>query len=382
MKIYNIGIIGYGGFGRFLHHWWNALEGVEVVAISGTNLEDAEPGDVKLYDNWEDLIENEDIDIVSIATPPSLHVEMACAAMRHNKHVLLEKPVALSNDGVEEILRVQKETGMIITVDHMLRYDPIVKSLIQLSKAETFGKLRHVVVSNYAQDGSLPAEHWFWDKAIAGGIFIEHAVHFFDIVNALTNQKVISVSGCTHNRNEQQEDQVAATVLYNDGLIATHYHSFSGPGFFEQTTIRLTYDLARIEVEGWIPMEGRFQALVNKSGRDSLNILPGLNLDKSTPISELTDISRPEGWGSLAGEPQNTVRCGGIDYAVDDLVTGTFKLPQTKSEIYGSCVQQILSDVIKKIENPDHILNVTVQDAHESLKIAVLADQSAHKGNK
>lgn len=384
MKQYKIGIIGYGGFGEFLHHWWNKLDGVTVVAISGSNLDHSEDEEVVRYENWQDLLDNDEIDIVSVATPPSLHVEMACAAMRSNKHVLLEKPVALSNEGVEELLKTQQETGKVITVNHMLRYDPVVKALLQLSKQETFGKLRHAVVSNYAQDESLPAEHWFWDKAIAGGIFVEHGVHFFDIVNALTSQKVVKVSGCSHNRNEQQEDQVAATVLYDDGLIASHYHSFSGPGFFEQTTIRLTYDLARIEVEGWIPMSGNFKALVKNSDKEKLNVLPGLIIDTTTPIANLTDVSRPEGWGENASiEGENTsVRCGGIEYAVDDLVSGTFKLSQTKSEIYGACVQEILLDIIAKIENPDHVLSVTVQDAHQSLKIALLADQFAKEISK
>jgi len=377
MKEYKIGIVGYGGFGKFLHHWWNELDGVKVVAISGGTLKDADSYGIRHYDSWEDLLEDEEIDIVSIATPPSLHVEMACAAMRKNKHVLLEKPVALTNEGVEEILRTQQETGKVITVDHMLRYNPIVKSLLELSKDETFGKLRHAVVSNYAQDESLPAEHWFWDKEISGGIFIEHAVHFFDIVNALTNQKVVKVTGSSHNRNERQQDQVSAMVLYNEGLIASHYHAFSGPGFFEQTTIRLTYDLARIEIEGWMPTTGRFQALINSANKERINILPELDIEISTPIGEITDLSRPEGWGDLSGEARKTIRCGGEEYTADTLISGTFKLSQTKSEIYGTCVQDIMKDIVAKIENPDHKLRVTVQDAYESLKIAVLADKSA-----
>ena len=377
MKTYNIGIIGYGGFGKFLHHWWDKLDGVQVVAFSGGTVQDIKTQKIKHYDNWEDLIEDDAIDIVSIATPPSLHAEMAFAAMRHNKHVLLEKPVALSLEDVEELLRIQQETGKVITVNHMLRYDPIVKALIQLSKDETFGKLRHAVVSNYAQDESLPAEHWFWDKTVSGGIFVEHAVHFFDIINGLTYQKVVNISGTTHNRNEQQEDQVAATLSYSDGLIASHYHAFSGPGFFEQTTIRLTFDLARIEVEGWMPLTGRIEALIKNSDKDKLNLLPGLQIDKSTPLDKLTDVSRPEGWGDVSEEAKRTVLCTGIEYTVDELVSGTFGLWQSKSEIYGACVQEILMDIIAKIENPEHVLQVTLRDAYESLKIAIAADKSA-----
>lgn len=378
MKTYNIGIIGYGGFGKFLHHWWNKLDTVKVIAVSDQSLKDCISDNMRYYNRWEDLICNEDIDIISIATPPSLHVEIACEAMRKNKHVLLEKPIAITNEGAEEILGTQKETDMAITVDHMLRYNPIIKAMIQLSREEAFGKLRHVSVNNYAQDEGLPIQHWFWDKDISGGIFVEHGVHFFDIVNALTSQKALKVTSCTHNRNKLQQDQVSATVLYDDGLIANHYHSFSGPGFFEQTTIRLTYDLARIEIEGWMPMKGSIKALVNKDNYDKLNLIPELKIEKVTPVTNLTDVSRPEGWGPSEEEKdQNIIHCGGIQYNIKEMVSATFGIPHTKSEVYGTCLQKVLTDIITKIEDRSHQLNITLEDAYEALKIAVLAKESA-----
>jgi predicted dehydrogenase len=377
MNTYNIGIIGYGGFGKFLHHWWNKMEGVKVIAVSDGSLEDEESGGLQQYKKWEDLISNDAIDIVSIATPPAFHVEIACAAMRANKHVLLEKPIALNAEGAEQILTVQKETGKVITVDHMLRYNPIVQALISFSAQEAFGKLRHAVVTNYAQDESLPPEHWFWDKSVSGGIFIEHGVHFFDIINALTSQQFSKVYGCSHNRNDRQQDQVSAMVLYDAGLVASHYHSFSGPGFFEQTTLRLMYDLAKIEVEGWIPMKGTIRALVNEATVEKLELIPGLKIEKITPLAEICDVSRPEGWGITALEFQCSIRGGGVDYDVSQMVEGSFEIQQSKSEVYGACLQGILSDLTAKIEDPAHQLRVTAQDAYESLKIAILADQRA-----
>lgn len=377
MKIYKIGIIGYGGFGKFLHYWWNKMDGVKVIAVSDHRLDKDGSTDTRQYENWEEMICDEEIDIVSVAMPPAFHVEIACAAMRHNKHVLLEKPIAITEEGARQILDTQKETGKVITVDHMLRYNPIVKALIKLSRTEIFGKLRHAVVTNFAQDESLSPEHWFWDKAISGGIFIEHGVHFFDIVNALTNQKPTKVYGCSHSRNDKQEDQVSAMVLYDDGLIASHYHSFSGPGFFEKTTIRLMYDLAKIEIEGWMPMKGNIKVLVSDETKTNLDIIPGLNVENVTSIDELTDVSRPEGWGNTGVENQNNIKFGGIEYDVTQMVSAGFEIPETKSEVYGECLQLILSDMITKIEDPAHELNVTAQDAYESLKIAILAEQNA-----
>ena len=168
MKKYRIGIIGYGGFGRFLHHWWEKLENVEVVAIADSGKHPKQVDNCKNYHDWKELINDPDVDIVSIVTPPNLHVEMACEAMKAGKHVILEKPVAITDEGAQKNLGIQKETGMVITVNHMIRYNPIIQKFMQLESSGTLGKLRHVVVNNYAQDAALPADHWFWNEEMSG----------------------------------------------------------------------------------------------------------------------------------------------------------------------------------------------------------------------
>jgi predicted dehydrogenase len=377
MKKYKIGIIGYGGFGKFLHYWWSQLENVEVVAIADHNHHTQDSAICTVYPEWQDLINDPNVDIVSIVTPPGLHAEMACAAMNAGKHVLLEKPVAITEESARQILITQKETGRVITVDHMIRYNPIIQNFMTLGQSGALGKLRHVVVNNYAQDAALPADHWFWNEALSGGILVEHGVHFFDIVHALSDQAYATVYGTSHRRNKSQRDRVAAMVLYNEGLIANYYHAFSGPGLFEQTTIYLAYDLARVEIEGWMPMKGTVKALVNEQTKEQLKVLPQWAITKADALDALRDVSRPEGWG--AGTSTETDReltyCGGIGYDVDEMVSGTFEIPKTKGEVYGKCVQSILSDMIQKIENKDHKLTVTIEDGFEALKIAILASE-------
>jgi len=377
MKKYKIGIIGYGGFGKFLHHWWSKLENAEIIAIADHGSSNEENDKFRLYTNWEDLIKNPEIDIVSIVTPPGMHAEMACAAMKAGKHVLLEKPIAITIEEAEQILAVQKETGSIITVDHMIRYNPIIQTIKELSQSGVFGQMRHAVVNNYAQDEALPVEHWFWNKEMSGGIMVEHGVHFFDIINALSGQQRQQVCGVSHKRNENQRDRVSAMVLYNEGLIASYYHAFSGPGFFEQTTIQLAFDLARIEIEGWMPMKGKVKALVNSQTKQQLDNLPGWSESTSETFSKVGDESRPEGWGSAETEEQKKtgITAGGIAYDVDETVSGTFEIQKSKGEVYGSCVQLILSDIIQKIENKEHVLTITIEDAFEALQTAVLASR-------
>jgi hypothetical protein len=331
-----------------------------------------------LYNNWKELVNNADIDIVSIVTPPALHAEMACAAMKAGKHVLLEKPVAITEESAQLIIQTQIETGMVITVDHMIRYNPIIQSFMQLRQAGILGKLRHVVVNNYAQDEALPPDHWFWKEEMSGGIFVEHGVHFFDIVNALGGQKYSKVYGCSDNRNDLQRDRVAAMVLYNQGLIASYYHAFSGPGLFEQTTMHLAFDLARVEIEGWMPMKGTMNALVNSETKKQLESIPGWTVTVSETLSALGDVSRPEGWGNTDAptfSDSKTVSTAGVAHTVTEKISATFEIHQSKGEVYGKCVQAILSDVIKAIENKEHQLTVTIEDAFEGLQTAILASK-------
>ena len=378
MKKYKVGIIGYGGFGKFLHHWFAQLEHVDVAAVSDSGNHFKGDEHCKSYRDWKELLKNPEIEIVCIVTPPGLHADMACAAMKAGKHVLLEKPVSITEESARQILDVQQETGMIITVDHMIRYNPIIQNLMELGNSGALGKLRHAVVNNYAQDASLPPNHWFWDEEMSGGIFIEHGVHFFDIVNALGKQQYSEVYGCSHHRNESQRDRVAAMVLYDEGLIASYYHAFSGPGLFEQTTINLAYDLGRVVIEGWMPMKGTIKALVNQQTKAQLNSIPGWEVIDTEKLNDSKDVSRPEGWGDADSsnvDDSTVIYCGGIGYQADELVSGSFEIHQTKGEVYGKCVQSILSDMIKKIENKDHHLQITIEDALEALKIAILASK-------
>ena len=376
MENYRIGIIGYGGFGKFLHHWFNKMENTKVVAIAETGQRSHDIPDCKVYYDWKALLGDPNIDIVSIVTPPGLHAEMACEAMKAGKHVLLEKPVAITEETAEEILRVQKETGKIITVNHMIRYNSIMQKVKELGESGAFGELRHVVVNNYAQDEALPVEHWFWNEELSGGILVEHGVHFFDIVNSLTHQNFQQVFGASHHRNSKQRDRVAAMVVYDDGLIGSYYHAFSGPGIFEQTTIQLAYDLARIEIEGWMPLKGKIHAMVNHKTKAKIIELLGWIIQKSESLESSEDLSRPEGWGSVHTSKDTAAKFfAGIAYPIDEMIMGTFEIHQSKGEVYGKCVQSILSDLIQKIENKNHQLKVTIEDGVLALKIALLASE-------
>jgi predicted dehydrogenase len=373
---YNIGIIGYGGFGRFLHYHWNALDHIRVAAVADQRPMDPGTG-IRIYADWNEMLQDPDLDIIAVATPPCFHADMACAAMEAGKHVLIEKPLAVTLKDARRIIQARDHNNRIACLDYMFRFNPIVLALRHINASSELGQLRHVAVENLAQDSGLPYDHWFWDKSVSGGIFIEHGVHFFDLVRYVSGQSHIGVTAFSNWRNKHQEDQVYALVKHSGGLLAAHYHAFSRPGFFETTSIKLVFDLAQIEVRGWIPLTGTITALINAESKQVLDVLPGFQIDRSAPIDLLKDDSRPEGWGDASGE-NHFVTSGGTAYGVDTMIEGRFSTGRMKGEVYGSCVQAVLLDMIKAIEDTSHQLAVPLEEAFESLAIAIEADQSAN----
>ncbi len=380
MSSHKIGLIGYGGFGQFLHHSWKELKNVHVVAIADEIPERKPKEKIAFYNNWQDIIKNREIEIVSIATPPSTHASIAVEAISFGKNLLIEKPLAVNTEEAKSIREFCRNSKKTVTVNYIMRYNPLISTLQQLYKSGVFGELRHVNVENYAQDEGLPPEHWFWDKHISGGIMVEHGVHFIDMINFFTGQKAVRVKAVSHNRNPLQEDQIFASVLYEDGLITTHYHSFARPGFFEDTSIRFNFDLAQIDLHGWIPLKGSLKVLVNSESKKQLKKLPGFKKIADKKISEIPDVSRPKGWGKTKKlQPDRKVKSGGIEYKVREMVEAEFDIGLSKKEVYADCVRNIMKDIIAKIENPKHKLKVTVDDGFESLRIAELAEKSAAK---
>lgn len=370
----NMGIIGYGGFGQFLHNAWKMSDEVNIIAVADYYLPETLDKGIQFYSNWRDLLTDPKIDMVSIVTPPSTHAEIACGAMEAGKHVLIEKPIATRRDDAQQVLAVRDRTQRVAGVDLMLRFHPLVQLIKSWCQSKCFGTLRRVVVENYAQDESLPTEHWFWKKGMSGGILVEHGVHFLDLVNNWAAAEVKEVQGLSSKRNPQQEDRVLVTIMYENGLIATHYHSFNRPGFFETTTIRAVFDLAQIDLEGWIPLSGRIRVLVNSETENELTRLPNLAITHRTNIHEVQDVSRPNGWGSRDDHhlgAEGVIRSSGISYDIEDMIVGKFSLLKSKSEVYKDCLLSVLTDVVNAITVPGYQLCVPLECGLESLQHAL-----------
>lgn len=147
MKIFNIGIIGFGGFGKFLFNAWNQLENIQVTAIADINAAAVKGFEnIQYFSDWNDMIRLESIDLVAIVTEPNTHKEMANACMLAGKHVLIEKPLAISSEDAEEIIHTRDQTGVVAAIDFIMRFNPLIQTIQALTLEGIFGKLRRVDV--------------------------------------------------------------------------------------------------------------------------------------------------------------------------------------------------------------------------------------------
>ena len=136
---------------------------------------------VENVDDVGELLRRDDVDVVYIATPPFLHHPQAMAALEAGKHVIVEKPLAMTVAQADELIAAARRRDRLLVANLMQRYNPLFDAVRRLVEARVLGEVLHGSFENYASDENLPAEHWFWDRDKSGGIFVEHGVHFFDL---------------------------------------------------------------------------------------------------------------------------------------------------------------------------------------------------------
>lgn len=171
-----VGLIG-AGFGQKGHiPGFKACPDAEMVAICDKVPEIAEGAAQKfdiphVFADYHEMLEMEELDLVSVATPPFLHHPMVMAALEAGKHVLCEKPMALDTMEAQEMYQRAEEAGVVHLVDHELRFNPTRMRMKELIDDGFIGSLRHVLlttVTNFQTDSLSSPWNW-WSQRDKGG---------------------------------------------------------------------------------------------------------------------------------------------------------------------------------------------------------------------
>jgi predicted dehydrogenase len=191
-------VIGTGFMGRVHLEALRRVPNVDVVEIAGTSLEKARAlgagyGIVNATDDWREIMADPSIDAVHVTTPNDSHFPMAKAAFEAGKHMLCEKPLALTVAEARALTELQAATKLRGALCHNLRYYPMVQQIRAMREAGELGDIL-VVQGTYSQDWMLYESDWNWrvEPAVSGPsrVMADIGSHFFDMAEHLTGLKV------------------------------------------------------------------------------------------------------------------------------------------------------------------------------------------------
>src|SRR5262249_13313426 len=213
--------------------------------------------------------------VVSIATPPFLHHPQAMAALEAGKHVIVEKPLALTVGQAAELIAVARRRDRLLVANLMQRYNPLFDAVRRLVEARALGEVLHGSFENYASDENLPARHWFWDRGKSGGIFVEHGVHFFDLFAGWLGPGRVEAAQIGARPGAAIEEHAHATVRYGGEAMTNFYHGFHQAGRMDRQELRPLFERGGVTLSDWVPSPARIHGVVaERESREPGHVFP------------------------------------------------------------------------------------------------------------
>lgn len=164
----------------------------------------------------ENIIENEKINTVFIATPHNLHANYVIKALKANKNIFVEKPLCLTLSELEEIKQtVAQSTGQLM-VGFNRRFAP---QIVEMKKK--LGNNLPKAINYRINAGKLPPSHWINDSEIGGGRIIGEACHFIDLCCFITESAIKKITANALSSANNIKDTVSISIAFEDGSIAS-----------------------------------------------------------------------------------------------------------------------------------------------------------------
>lgn len=361
-----LGVLGCGAFGRFALSFVTQLPEIELIGIGDTYPDAAKLATDQFgmpdLGSAEELVDNPDVDLVYIATPPFLHHKQAMLALEAGKHVICEKPLALTMEQADEMIAASLEQDRLLAANLVQRYNPLYDPVKTIIENRLLGHPLHAYFENYAKDEPLGPHHWFWDREESGGIFVEHGVHFFDMFQGWLGGSQVESAQRVMRPKSTIEEQVQCTVRYDEDVLVNFYHGFHQPARLDRQELRIVFERGDITLEGWIPVGARVRGIMSQKTDARLqDILP----DATREVVE----SYEDDEKLCSGRHKNL--------KVDERVRFTTPDGVDKEQRYGEMIQSMFRDQIRWIADRSHERKITAENGRESLAVALEADRLA-----
>jgi predicted dehydrogenase len=255
-----VGVIGYGGAfnmgrGHLKEMEQAGMTPVAVCEVDAERLKVAEtdfPG-IQTYSTVAEMLRKSDVNLITIITPHNTHAKLALQCLKAGRHVVCEKPLAITTAECDAMIAAAKKSGVVLSTYHNRHWDGwILRAVEQIKEKKVIGDIYRVEARMGAR--ALPSDWWRTSRTISGGILYDWGVHLLEYGLQLIDSDITEVAGFSKTgywapktkwKKDTNEDEAEAVVRFRNGswltLNISSLDSNAKPGFLEITGTEGSY---------------------------------------------------------------------------------------------------------------------------------------------
>ena len=250
------GLVGAGAISTQHLEALVAIPGAEVAAISSASVEHARAAGERWGVPWTtdlaELLARDDVGAVAISTPSGLHPAQALAALRAGKHVLVEKPIALSVEAADEVAREARARGLVAATVSQRRFEPVTIATHAAVASGAIGRLVMIVAEGFYHrpQSYYDSAAWRGTVALDGGVLMNQAIHIIDLLRWIGGPvERVAAHVETIGHRMEAEDTASVSLRFTNGalgaILATTCAAAEQP-----TALRIHGELGHIHLVG------------------------------------------------------------------------------------------------------------------------------------
>lgn len=215
----------------------------------------------KVYNTYEDLIDDKELDIIYIPLPNTLHKKWILKTLEKKKHILCEKPLGMNAAEVKEIIKKAKNEKQFLMEGFMYRYQPFIYKIKDLINKE-IGELKFLDI-NLCYKSTRPEDDIRFNKELGGGSLYDVGCYTVDFARLLMDQSPIEVYNIFYKYNKKQVDYSGKAILkFKSNITADLNYSFNSYPYKDFTAIGSKGKVVVKDLFEWFPNKERIIELI------------------------------------------------------------------------------------------------------------------------
>jgi len=318
MERIRVGVLGPGNIVRRVMKDFHKAQSVELTAIASRSPERAEKaaetyGAKYAFSSYEELAECKEVDLIYIATPHTFHCEQAIMMMEHGKHVLCEKPMAVTEEQARRMTDCAKKNGVFLMEAMWTRFFPAWKSMIEMIRSEEIGQIHHIYGTFTCSVGDINPESRLFAPALSGGALLDIGVYPLMAGTAILGWNPVKLQGMHVLTETGVDARMSVQMQYADGATAQFMTALDAEGasdlliygakgqirmndFWHASSFDIVSEGRRRRVEFEKENEGFYQEFEEAARciRAGLTESPLMTHEESVAVSRMTEQLRHE----------------------------------------------------------------------------------------